>query len=282
MAGQFIEVKHSSMFRRMAAVAWDPPRDPSIYGSHQIDATELMLWLDAQREATGVRLSPTHAVARAFAMTIKRHPGLNCTVRRCRLWQRERVNLFLQVAVPAGEASKGDSSQSADLSGVLVRDIDTKTTAVIAEELRTKAAKIRKGEDEMLASTKKNLSWMPPMIMGYALRLASWLSHDLGLDLSGLGIANDPFGSMMITSLGMMGVGQAYAPHFPMAKGLGIALVGQIEDGVRVIDGEICVRRLLPLTVTLDHRVVDGFQASVLARDIRRLLENPTLLDEPA
>jgi pyruvate/2-oxoglutarate dehydrogenase complex dihydrolipoamide acyltransferase (E2) component len=284
MAGQWKPVRDASTFRRMAAVAWDPPRDPTIYGAHDIDATDLMAWIDAKR-AAGARISPTHAVARAFAITIKRNPGLNCTVRRASLWQREHVNLFLQVSVPPedlGEDGKKGASQSADLSGVLVRDADTKTTAQIADELREKARKIREGKDEMLEATKKNLSWMPPKIMGWALRLVSWLTHDLGLDLKGLGIANDPFGSMMITSLGMMGVGRAYAPHFPGAKGLGAALVGQVEDGVRVVDGEIRVRKLLPLTVTLDHRVVDGFQASVLAREIRDLLEHPDKLDEPA
>lgn len=279
MAGDFRRLERTSMFRRMAAVAWDPPRDPTIYGGHDIDATELMAWLAAESERTGTRLTPTHAVARAFALVLARNPGLNVTVRRGRLYLRKRVDVFVQVAVPPSDDGAG-ASQKADLTGVLVRDCEQKFVADIASELRSKAERIRQGDDPMLASTKKNLAWMPPLLMHWAIRAASWLSHDLGLDLSGLGIANDPFGSVMITSLGMFGVGRAWAPHFPSAKGLGVVLVGAVEEGVRVIDGEIRIRKLLPVMVTLDHRTVDGFQASVLARDIRGLLEHPERLAE--
>lgn len=279
MAGEFRPIERVSMFRTMAAVAWDPPRDPTIYGGHDMDATKLLDWLEHKRAETGVKLTPTHAVARAFALVLARNPGLNVTVRRGRLYQRERINVFVQVAVPPANAPQG-ASQKADLTGVLVHDADTKDVVAIAEELRAKAERLRQGDDPMLASTKKNLSWMPPLLMHWAIRAATWLSHDLGLDLSGLGIANDPFGSVMVTSLGMFGVGHAWAPHFPSAKGLGVVLVGAAEDGVKVIDGEIRIRKLLPVMVTLDHRTVDGFQASVLARDVRLLLEEPERLDD--
>ncbi|MCB9739007.1 MAG: 2-oxo acid dehydrogenase subunit E2 [Deltaproteobacteria bacterium] len=279
MAGNFRPIERVSMFRTMAAVAWDPPRDPTIYGGHDMDATQLLDWLERKRAETGVKLTPTHAVARAFALVLARNPGLNVTVRRGRLYQRERVDVFVQVAVPPSNAPQG-ASQKADLTGVLVRDAETKDVVGIAEELRAKAERIRQGDDPMLAATKKNLSWMPPLLMHWAIRAATWLSHDLGLDLSGLGIANDPFGSVMVTSLGMFGVGHAWAPHFPSAKGLGVVLVGAAEDGVKVIDGEIRIRKLMPVMVTLDHRTVDGFQASVLARDVRLLLEEPERLDD--
>ncbi len=281
MAGQFQRLERMSMFRQLAAVAWDPPRDPTIYGGHDVDATELLAWLERKREETGVRLTPTHAVARAFAMTLRRHPGLNCTLRRGRVWQRKNVDIFLQVAVPPAQNDGQQASQKADLSGALVHEADRKDVAQIATEISAIAERIRRGDDEMLASTKRNLAWMPPLLMGWALRAASFLSHDLGLDLRWAGIANDPFGSLMISSLGMLGVGRAWAPHFPAAKGLGVVLVGAAEDGVRVIDGQMCVRKLLPITVTLDHRLVDGFQASVLARETRALLEHPERLDEP-
>jgi pyruvate dehydrogenase E2 component (dihydrolipoamide acetyltransferase) len=278
MAGSFRRLDDVSMFRRMASVAWDAPRDPSIYGAHDMDATALLPWLEAESARCGVRLTPTHAVARAFALVLGRNPGLNVTVRRGRLWQRTSVDVFLQVAVPPDDDGPAGASQKADLSGVLVRGADRKRIGELAEELRSQARKIRAGDDPMLKATKRNLAWMPPLLMGWAMRAATWLSHDWGLDLTRFGIANDPFGSLMVTSLGMYGVGRAWAPHFPAARGLGVVLVGAIEDGVGVVDGQIVVRKRLPVSVTLDHRVVDGFQASVLAREVRLALEEPERL----
>ena len=277
MAPRFKRLDQLSMFRTMAAVSWDPPRDPTIYGGHEVDAEALMAYLADLRARTGVHVTATHAVVRAFAVTLARNPGLNCTIRRGRLWQRSHVDLFCQVAVP--DASGKQDSQGADLSGVMLRQADQLSTVGIAMELRRKAERIRAKDDPMLAATKKNLSWMPPWLMGHAIRAASYLSHDWGLDLRWAGIPIDPFGSLMITSLGMLGVTSAYAPMFPSAKGLGAVLVGQAHKAPMVIDDEVVARMMLPVMVTLDHRVVDGFQASVLARDARALLESPETLD---
>ncbi len=278
MAPRFVRPKNLSMFRTMAAVSWDPPRDPTIYGGHEVDAEALMAYLADLRAKTGVKVTPTHAVVRAFALTLARNPGLNCTIRRGKLWQRTSADLFCQVAVP--DESGEQDSQSADLSGVMLRSADQLSTVGVALEVQRKAERIRAKDDPMLAATKKNLSWMPPSLMYYALKTASYLSHDVGLDLRWAGIPVDPFGSLMVTSLGMLGVTSAYAPMFPSAKGLGAVLVGQAHDAPMVIDGEVVARKMLPVMVTLDHRVVDGFQASVLARDARRLLEDPATLDE--
>jgi pyruvate dehydrogenase E2 component (dihydrolipoamide acetyltransferase) len=49
-----------------------------------------------------------------------------------------------------------------------------------------------------------------------------------------------------------------------------------------VREGEVVVRPLLPLTLSADHRLIDGLQASVLASSLIDLLENPEKMDEPA
>ena len=45
-----------------------------------------------------------------------------------------------------------------------------------------------------------------------------------------------------------------------------------------VIDGEIVIRKILPLTGTFDHRIIDGYHAGMLAHNLKRYLENPELL----
>lgn len=276
MSGHFVRPERVSTFRKLAAVSWDPPSDPTIYGATELEVGPLNAYLERVRARTGVRLSVTHAVARAFAVVLRNNPNLNATIRRGEIWLRRDVDIFLQVAVPP--ENKGEL-QSADLSGAVIRQADTKSTWSIAEELRNIADKIRARQDPMLASTKRNLSIFPPFIMRRLLKLVNWLSHDWNLDLSWLGLPNDPFGSIMVTSVGMMGIRSAWAPLFPPCKGLGVVLVGRVYDGPIVKDGQVVAAQLLPVTIALDHRIVDGFQASVIARDVAKLLGEPELLD---
>ncbi len=276
MTNRFYRPERLSLFRKMAAVVWDAPGDPTIYGGTDIDATELVRWLKAKGDAAGTRLSVTHAVARAMASLLASNPDLNCTIRRGAIWRRANVDVFLQVAVPPEDGGL----QAADLSGACLRNADKLDTVGVATKLREIAAKIRKRDDPLLKSTKKNIAWMPPFFMRIAMKLATWLSHDLGISMKWAGIPDDPFGSVLVTSVGMLGIPTAYAPLFPQAKGIGVVLVGKLYEGVKVIDGEIKIRTLLPLTIALDHRLVDGFQAGVLAEHAVRLLENPETLDD--
>ena len=45
MTTQFTPVENASSFRRMAAAMWRSPRDPSIYGSMDVDATAALAYL---------------------------------------------------------------------------------------------------------------------------------------------------------------------------------------------------------------------------------------------
>lgn len=274
---RFFKPKHVSAFRLLAPVMWNPPTDPTILGDTEVDAAKLLVYLDEQRQKTGKKLTITHAVARAIASVLGAHPELNCLVRRGRIWMRRDVDVFCQVAVPHADGKK---LAGADLSGAVIRQADTKTSLMIAEELEQIAGRIRKNDDPMLKTTKNMLSILPPFVARPLLRLLSWLNHDWGIDLRWLGVPDDPFGSIMVTSLGMFGIRFAYAPLFPQARSIGVLLVGGVYDKAGVVNGEIVVQKSLPLTIALDHRMVDGLQASVLARELVRRLENPELLDD--
>ena len=45
-----------------------------------------------------------------------------------------------------------------------------------------------------------------------------------------------------------------------------------------VVDGEIVVRKMMYLSVSFDHRYIDGAQAARFMTDLVRLVSNPGLL----
>jgi pyruvate dehydrogenase E2 component (dihydrolipoamide acetyltransferase) len=82
-------------------------------------------------------------------------------------------------------------------------------------------------------------------------------------------------GSFTISNLGMFGVEQFVAVLNPPQAA--ILAVGALEDKVVVRDGELEVRPLMMLTLTCDHRSLDGATASEFLRTVKDFLEEPGL-----
>lgn len=271
---ELLPFDHASSFRRIAAVAWDAPRDPTILGSIQVRAEALMDWIEAERAKTGEHLTITHAVARAVAIVFDRNRDVNCMVRLGRLYLRKDVDVFVQVAVPSAERLG-----ATDLSGVVVRQADTKDVRTIAAEVRQGAARIRGGQDKDFQTTKGQAQHLPAWLLRFSLRFIIFLQGVLNLSGRLLGAPRDPFGSVMVTSLGMMGVNFGFAPFFPLSFCPMVLLVGAVEDGVLAENGQPVVRKVLRLCATMDHRVIDGIHAALIAREITQLLEDPRQLE---
>jgi pyruvate dehydrogenase E2 component (dihydrolipoamide acetyltransferase) len=82
-------------------------------------------------------------------------------------------------------------------------------------------------------------------------------------------------GTFTISNLGMFGVEQFVAVLNPPQ--VAILAVGAIEEKPVVRDGEITARPLMSLTLTCDHRAVDGADAADFLRTVRSMLEEPGL-----
>ena len=55
----------------------------------------------------------------------------------------------------------------------------------------------------------------------------------------------------------------------------GILAVGKIADRVVAVNGQPAVRPMMTLTLSADHRVVDGAQAAVFLNDVAEEIQNP-------
>ncbi len=83
-------------------------------------------------------------------------------------------------------------------------------------------------------------------------------------------------GTFTITNLGMYEV-DAFTPiiNAPETAILG---VGRIKAVPAVVDGEVAIRQRMWLSLTFDHRLVDGAPAARFMQYIKRLIEEPYLL----
>jgi len=61
-----------------------------------------------------------------------------------------------------------------------------------------------------------------------------------------------------------------------------ILAVGRISDKPAVVDGRLTIRKIMTMTLSADHRVVDGVTAAKFLQEVKRLLEAPHLLLLPS
>ena len=82
-------------------------------------------------------------------------------------------------------------------------------------------------------------------------------------------------GTFTISNLGMYGVEQFVAVLNPPQAA--ILAVGAAEERPVAADGELVVRSMMTMTLTCDHRTIDGATASEFLRTVKALLEEPGL-----
>jgi pyruvate dehydrogenase E2 component (dihydrolipoamide acetyltransferase) len=82
-------------------------------------------------------------------------------------------------------------------------------------------------------------------------------------------------GTFTISNLGMYGVERFIAVLNPPQAG--ILAVGAIEERAIVVEGELEIQPRMDLTLTVDHRSVDGATASEFLRTVKAFLEEPGL-----
>ncbi|MDZ4673988.1 MAG: dihydrolipoamide acetyltransferase family protein [Gemmatimonadota bacterium] len=83
-------------------------------------------------------------------------------------------------------------------------------------------------------------------------------------------------GTFSISNLGMMDIHEFTAIINPPEAG--ILAVGRIAEIPAVVDGAIVPRRRMMLTMSCDHRVIDGATGAGFLKTLKLLLENPLAL----
>jgi pyruvate dehydrogenase E2 component (dihydrolipoamide acetyltransferase) len=79
-----------------------------------------------------------------------------------------------------------------------------------------------------------------------------------------------------VSNLGMFGIDQFTAIINPPE--VGILAIGALEDKPVVLDGQLVHRKRMRVTMSCDHRVVDGALGAKFLQTLRRLIENPLML----
>ena len=107
------------------------------------------------------------------------------------------------------------------------------------------------------------------------------IAHELGrlatdVHESSFGMVDLRGGSFTISNLGA--IGGSYATPIINVPEVAILLIGRTRKMPVVKDDEVVIREMMPLSLSYDHRIVDGADAARFLNDVISYLEAPSRL----
>jgi len=266
---ELVQKTDLSSFRRIAIGTWKTAYDPSVYGSMTLRIDETLRYLEEFREKTGRRLTLTHMMAKAVAGVLEYAPDANAILRWNRIYLRKDIGVFFQVAMTDQETGQ------LDLSGATIHDAEKKSLVEIVDEFQAQVEKVRAQKDEQLEGTRSMFKKIPYLLLNFVLNTIGFLAYTLNLDLRRFGVPQDPFGSVMVTNVGSLGLEAAYVPLVPYSRVPLLIATGAVKEEAVVEDGEIKVGKVMRLFATFDHRILDGTHAAKMSKVLREWFEDP-------
>ena len=261
--------KNLSSFRKIAIGTWRTVGDPSVYGTLKLRAEKMLSYIETFRKRTGKKLTITHVMAKAVALVMAEMPDANAILRRNRIYLREDIGVFFQVAM------EDPKTKEIDLSGATIFEAHEKSLEALYDEFSERVSRVKRGKDKELEGTRSTFKKIPYGLLTLFLDVLGYICFELNLDLRWAGIPRDPFGSAMVTNIGSLGLEEAYVPLVPYSHVPLLLAVGCIQDEAVVENGQIVPGKVLRVCATFDHRVLDGMHAAHMSRTLVKVFEDP-------
>jgi pyruvate dehydrogenase E2 component (dihydrolipoamide acetyltransferase) len=200
---------------------------------------------------------------------------------------RQIPHFTVTVAVDIGEAERVYRELKGAGTGVTLNDMVIKAAAVaIAQFPMVNASFSQSGiqmHDQINIGIAVSLDdgLVVPVIKGcqnLSLKDIATRSHELvGRARSGAISEGDlSGGTFSVSNMGMLGVEQFSAIIYP-PQGAILAVAAALDEAV-VRGGQVVAARVMRLTLSADHRLVDGAYAARFMAELKRILENPVAL----
>lgn len=268
---KLVRKKEISSFRKLALGTWQTAYDPTVYGSMTIRMEKALKYIERFREVHGIRLTVTHLVAKAVAVALDRCPDANAILRWNKIYLRQGVTISILVV----QTDQGDGK--VDLTAAKIDSAEKKSVKEMAEELQATIDRVRKRKEQSLEQGKGLVAMVPFIFMNVFLKVLSFCMYTLNIKMPGT--PRDAFGGATVTNVGSLGLDVAFVPLVPYTRVPIFVAPGAVVDEpvVDIKDGVATVvpGKIMRLSATFDHRFIDGMHASILAKTVRELLENP-------
>jgi len=247
--------------------------DAEVYINEKIDVTELLKYIAEKNKSGERKVTLFHCVIAAVARTVKMRPLLNRYISGKRFYMRNDISL--------GFTIKKKFTDHSEETLMIYHPKDDENLVSITDRLTPKVVEAKredKGQsvDDILNIVKKLPKFVMHMFMAF-MRFAD--SH--GLMPKAFSSVDPNYVTVMLSNLGSIKCDAVYH-HLNNFGTNGIVItIGEYhKEPVLNKDGEMEIRDVVNLGITLDERIADGFYFARSFKLVKHIFENPELLDK--
>ena len=242
------------------------------------DVTKLEQYI-AEKNATSPEFKYTvfHAVLAALAKTIYLRPKMNYFYQGHRLYERNDI-IFSFTAKRKFE----DSSEEA----LAVLKIDKESEESPMDQMYNKVknfvTKIRKkGETDGATDIIGVLCKLPRPLLKFVVWVLRKLDY-YGIMPTSISKEDPYYSTVYVTNLGSIKATASYHHLANWGTNSIFVIIGEMKlKQTTDKEGNVSVKKMMPLGITIDERIADGFYFAKSFKIFKHLIENPELLDRP-
>lgn len=249
-------------WRKISLGSWKPKGDSSIYAIEEIEVTSAIEFCKEKN------ISLHCFVIKALSITLEKHPQINSVIRFGKIFRRKEISVFSH-ALPNIEYD--------DLSGVKIKEGHIKNIENINKEFHSELKKVQNGTD-LYVKPKKGFKFVPALCSKIVLDFLSYIMYSLNIHFNFFPSLKDPFGSIMLTNIGSLGISKALCPIAPYTRIPMVVSMGCIELKPWIKNDNIIKAKIISFGFTFDHRIMDGVHYGLFSKTFKRFFTNPKMI----
>lgn len=248
--------------------------DNEAFISETIDLTNLNDFLKKKNAGNpDYKYNLFQCILTALVRTITLREKLNRFIANDNFYQRNEVSASFVV-----------KKQFADNGGEALAFLHTKgdnNLDSIHEYIRKQVMECRSDKVDSSTNAMDIFNKMPRWFSKFVIHIMMFVERHGWIPRSI--VATDPYySSVVLSNLGSIGMKSGYHHLTNWGTCSMICLIGQMKDRPFYDEnGNVTMRPSVDLGITLDERLADGYYYSKSVKLLKKLLENPELLDEP-
>lgn len=249
--------------------------DNEAFVSERIDLTNINRYLERlNKDNPEFKYTLFHIIVTAIIRCITLRPKMNRFIANNSLYQKDEISAAFVI--------KKQFEDEAREGLAFIRADENTNLASVHESIRHQVMDCRKGKVDASSNVMDLLVKIPRPITRLIGKLARILDRYGKLPASI--IATDPYhSSVVLSNLGSIKLRSGYHHLTNWGTNSMFVIVG--EKKMRPIfaeDGTFEIRDTVDLGLTVDERIADGYYFSKTIKLLKKLLENPELLEETA
>ena len=249
--------------------------DNEAFIEEEVDLTNLNAFLEKKNsENPEFRYTFFHAILAAIVKTVTLRPRMNRFISGNRVYERDHISVAFVVKKHFADSSEeglaykhygGDDT------------IDTLHTSILEEIYQCRRDDVKDNSSDFMDKLVRLPHWMLKIVVN----ILFFLDHrgKVPFDL----IKADPnYASIFLTNLGSIGLQSGYHHLNNWGTNSFFCVIGKKHLAPEWHeDGSYTVRPVIGLGLTVDERIGDGYYYSGTVRLLKKLMENPELLEQP-